>query len=58
MPTEREKYSKKEVVSAIQVWYGFTKKEAEQYFKNTDATMHNLLVQGFVENARRCLYED
>ena len=52
------KYSKAECITAIQDQYGYTKKEAEDYYKKADCKLLEALVEGFKGNAKKTFYDD
>ena len=52
------KYSKAECINAIKDQYGYTNKEAEQYYKEADCKTLEALVEGFKSNAKKTFYDD
>lgn len=50
--------NKKEVIEAIMITYGCTKKQAEEWYKGYGEERKKLIVNGFRQNAKKSFRED
>ena len=51
-------YTKRDVIDAIMYAYGYTKREAEEYYRNTDESTHEALVEESKNTSRKSFYYD
>ena len=52
------KYSKYEIITAVQRYYGYTKKQAEKYFRKAEKETLIIITDTFKNNARKAFYQD